>query len=42
MVRKLIDSFLQTYQNVQAILFAQRSRKGGAIYETFAACPEAE
>ncbi|TVP77085.1 MAG: glycosyltransferase [Puniceicoccaceae bacterium] len=40
-IRELIERFSAVYPLVEAMLFTQRSRKGGAIYAAWDACPDA-
>lgn len=40
-VTKLIETFREIYPRVEAMLFDDRSHKGGAIYGAWDACPEA-
>lgn len=40
-VEKLVKSFRETYPRVEAMLFDERSHKGGAIYSAWDACREA-
>jgi len=40
-VEKLAEAFSEIYPRVEAMLFDERSHKGGAIYSAWDACPEA-
>lgn len=40
-VQKLVEFFQKTYPGVEAMLFDERSHKGGAIYSAWDACREA-
>ncbi|HKK19087.1 MAG TPA: glycosyltransferase, partial [Opitutales bacterium] len=40
-VKRLVLSFSGIYPRVEAMLFDERSHKGGAIYSAWDACPEA-
>ncbi|MGB0744749.1 MAG: glycosyltransferase, partial [Opitutales bacterium] len=40
-VEKLVESFSASYPRVEAMLFEERSYKGGAIYSAWDACTEA-
>lgn len=40
-VKELVLSFSKIYPRVEAMLFEERSHKGGAIYSAWDACPEA-
>lgn len=40
-VNQLVGSFSRTYPQVEAMLFDERSHKGGAIYSAWDVCPEA-
>jgi hypothetical protein len=40
-IQKLVRSFREIYPKVEAMLFHERSHKGGAIYNAWDACPEA-
>lgn len=42
LVLELVQSFQGVYPNVEAMLFEERSHKGGAIYSAWDACPEAD
>lgn len=41
-ITALVDCLKAVYPNVEAMLFAERSRKGGAIYRAWDACPDAD
>lgn len=40
-VQKLVESFREIYPHVEAMLFEERSHKGGAVYSAWDACPDA-
>jgi len=40
-IQKSVESFRKIYPRVEAMLFDERSHKGGAIYSAWDACPEA-
>ncbi|CAA6689928.1 MULTISPECIES: glycosyltransferase [unclassified Lentimonas] len=41
-ISALVECMKVVYPNVEAMLFEERSRKGGAIYQAWDACPEAD
>ena len=41
-ISALVECMKIVYPNVEAMLFEERSRKGGAIYQAWDACPEAD
>lgn len=41
-VQELVRCFSEQYPAVEAMLFAERSHKGGAVYSAWDACPEAD
>jgi hypothetical protein len=41
-VTALVECLQVVYPNVEAMLFEERSRKGGAIYQAWDACPQAD
>ena len=41
-IAALVQCLTVVYPNVEAMLFAERSRKGGAIYQAWDACPQAD
>jgi hypothetical protein len=40
-IQGLVESFSETYPRIEAMLFDERSHKGGAIYSAWSACPGA-
>lgn len=41
-VTSLVEGFTQIYPAVEAMLFSERCRKGGAVYRAWDACPQAD
>ena len=41
-ISALVECMKGVYPNVEAMLFTERSRKGGAIYKAWDACPDAD
>jgi dolichyl-phosphate beta-glucosyltransferase len=41
-ITALVECMRAVYTDVEVMLFAERSRKGGAIYQAWDACPEAD
>ena len=41
-ISALVERLSVVYADVEVMLFAERSRKGGAIYQAWSACPDAD